>query len=113
MSTASNLPISLFLVPFAAALIITCVGWYARGSARIITLISLAGVSLLSVYALVTVLASPGQRHHTAMAGWMPPLGIEVVLDPLSAVVAMLVAVTSLLVLCGTGPSVRAELPGR
>lgn len=110
-STPSNLPIALFLVPFIAALVVTCVGWYWRGGARLLTLLSLAGLSVLSVYGLQTVLEEG--RHHTEMAGWMPPLGIEVVLDPLSAVVGLLVGVTSLLVLWATGPSIRAELPGR
>ena len=50
---------------------------------------------------------------HTHLGGWAPPVGIDVLLDPLSAGVAALVAVVALLIVGGSMRQVREELPGQ
>jgi multicomponent Na+:H+ antiporter subunit D len=107
----SNLPILLFLVPFLAAMIAAIAGWWIRGASRWITLIALAITAALSIHALVRVLADG--TLHTHLGGWPPPIGIEVLLDPLSAFMAAVVSVVALVVVAGAVEHTRAELPRR
>jgi multicomponent Na+:H+ antiporter subunit D len=107
----SNLPILLFLVPFLSAMLAAIVGWFFRNAARRITLASLAATAGVSVYALVRVLEEGSL--HTHMGGWPPPIGIEVLLDPLSAVLAVVVSFVGLVVVGGAVEHTRAELPRR
>jgi multicomponent Na+:H+ antiporter subunit D len=107
----SNLPILLFLVPFLAAMIAAIAGWWIRGASRWITLAALAGTAALSIHSLVRVLAEG--TLHTHLGGWPPPIGIEVLLDPLSAFMAAVVSVVALVVVAGAIEHTRAELPRR
>jgi multicomponent Na+:H+ antiporter subunit D len=107
----SNLPILLYTVPFLAALLTATLGWYVRGVARWITTGALALTTVLSLVGLFRVAASGTLR--TPMAGWPAPLGIELLLDPLSAFVAVILAVVSLITVAGSLGDVRQELPGR
>lgn len=107
----SNLPILLFLVPFLAAMIAAAVGWFVRDAPRVIAVIALAATAALSVVGVARVHAEGTLR--TAVGGWPPPYGIEVLLDPLSAFIAALVGVVALVVVGGALPNARAELPRR
>mgnify|MGYP000331641055 CR=1 FL=1 len=98
--TTSNLPALLFMVPFMAALIAVAGGWLVAGSARWIALAALAVTAVLAVASVPLVLT--GGPLHTQLGGWAPPIGIEVLLDPLSAGVAALVAVVALLIVGGS-----------
>ena len=109
--TTSNLPALLFMVPFLAALIAVVGGWLVAGSARWIALGALAVTAVLAVASVPLVLT--GGSLHTHLGGWAPPIGIEVLLDPLSAGVAALVAVVALLIVGGSMREVREELPGQ
>ena len=109
--TTSNLPALLFMVPFLAALIAVVGGWLVAGSARWIALGALAVTAVLAVASVPLVLT--GGPLHTHLGGWAPPIGIEVLLDPLSAGVAALVAVVALLIVGGSMREVREELPGQ
>jgi multicomponent Na+:H+ antiporter subunit D len=107
----SNLPTLLFLVPFVAALVAAAVGWLVRGSARWIAL------GALGITAALAVLAVPRVLQHgtlvTHLGGWPPPIGIEVLLDPLSAFVSAVVGVVAFIVVAGAVPQVSQELEGR
>jgi multicomponent Na+:H+ antiporter subunit D len=107
----SNIPVTLFLIPFTAALLAAAIGWIVPGVARWIALAALlltAAVALLAVPAVLDA-----GSLHTYLAGWPPPFGIEVLLDPLSAFVAALVAVVAFIVVAGSESHVQSELPGR
>jgi NADH:ubiquinone oxidoreductase subunit 5 (subunit L)/multisubunit Na+/H+ antiporter MnhA subunit len=107
----SNLPILLFLVPswrpwsrrsWAGSCAMPPAGWPSRRwPARL----------SLSVQALVRVLTTG--TLHTHMGGWPPPIGIEVLLDPLSAFIAATVSVVALMVVTGGIEHSQAELPRR
>lgn len=107
----SILPTLLFLLPFLAALVAAALGWYVRGSARWVALVSLASTAALSLVTVARVLSEGA--IHTYMAGWPPPLGIELVVDRLSAFVATVVSVIALITVAGSTNTVRVELPGR
>jgi multicomponent Na+:H+ antiporter subunit D len=109
--TSSNLPILLFLVPFTAALLSAAGGWLVRGSDRWIALAALVVTAALSVLSVPRVLA--GGTLRTFLGNWPPPIGIEVLLDPLSAIMAALVAIVALIVVSGSFQLIRQELPER
>jgi multicomponent Na+:H+ antiporter subunit D len=107
----SNLPILLFLIPFLAAMIAAAVGWFVRDAPRVIAVIALGATAALSVVGVARVHAEGTLR--TAVGGWPPPYGIEVLLDPLSAFIAAMVGLVALLAVVGALPNARAELPRR
>jgi multicomponent Na+:H+ antiporter subunit D len=107
----SNLPILLFLVPFLASMVAAILGYFLRYAARWVAVAALAGTAVLSVQALIRVLTTG--TLHTHMAGWPPPIGIEVLLDPLSAFIAATVSVVALIVVTGGIEHSQAELPRR
>jgi multicomponent Na+:H+ antiporter subunit D len=107
----SNLPILLFLIPFLASMLAAIVGWFVRYSARWIALVAFGATAAVSVQALVRVLADGPLVTH--MAGWPPPIGIEVLLDPLSAFIAAVVAGVAFIAVAGGIEHSQAELPRR
>jgi multicomponent Na+:H+ antiporter subunit D len=108
---STNLPVLLFLIPFLGALIAAAVGWIIRDAARWIALASLTVTAAVSVLAVPRVLREGSL--HTHMGGWPPPIGIEVLLDPLSAFIGAVVAVVGLIVVSGAQSQVSQELAGR
>ncbi len=106
-----HLPVLMFLAPFLSALIVAALGLYVRGAASRLTLAALTATGVLSLVGLERVAAAGAIHSH--MGGWPPPIGIEFVLDPLSAFVAAVVAVVALVTVAGSMASVRGELPGR
>lgn len=107
--TISNLPALLFLVPFLSALLAAVAGRFSAPGARRVALGGLLATAGLALMAVPQVLAGGGLR--TELGGWPPPIGIEVLLDPLSAVMAVMVSVVALVILAGSQGQVRQELP--
>lgn len=107
----SNLPILLFLVPFIAAMLAVVVGRFIRGAARWIALGSLGITTALAIVGVRRVLTEGSL--HTHLGGWPPPIGIEVLLDPLSAFMATIVAGVALVAMAGAAPHADQELPDR
>ncbi len=103
-------PILLFLLPFGAALVAAIAGWWIRGAARWAALAGLAATAALSVIAAHATFLHGSL--HTHLGGWAPPIGIELVLDPLSALMAVLVAWTALGVVAGTRRVTTHDVPG-
>jgi multicomponent Na+:H+ antiporter subunit D len=111
VTTTSHLPSLLFIVPFLAALVAAAGGWLLAGVARWVALGALVVTAALAVVSVPLVLTTGPLVTH--LGGWPPPIGIEVLLDPLSACVAALVAVVALIVVAGSMREVREELPGQ
>jgi multicomponent Na+:H+ antiporter subunit D len=107
----SNLPVILYLVPFIAALLVAALGWYVRGAARAIAIAALALTTLLALVIVVRVMAE--DTIYTNLSGWPPPIGIQFVIDRLSALMAVVIGVVGLLSVVGSIGHVRAQLPGR
>jgi multicomponent Na+:H+ antiporter subunit D len=76
-------------------------------AALAVTMFSMA----LSFYNLSRVWTSGPLSYH--FGGWIPPIGIEYVLDPLSAFIALTVNVVAFFVLWHAKGGVERELPGK
>ncbi|HUG27951.1 MAG TPA: proton-conducting transporter membrane subunit [Gemmatimonadales bacterium] len=107
--TISNLPALLFLVPFLSALLAAVAGRFSAPWARRVALGGLLATAGLALMAVPRVLA--GGVLRTELGGWPPPIGIELLLDPLSAFMAVMVSVVALVILVGSQGQVRQELP--
>ncbi len=104
------LPMVLFVLPFVGALVCAVAGtWWPRCS-RPLALGVMLPTAALGVWANFAVADGP---LHSFMGGWAPPIGIELMLDHLSAMVAAVVGVVGLIVLIGSGGGVRQELTQR
>ncbi len=98
----THAPILLLLVPLATALFIPLLGlWDGRG-ARTLTLLAIFASLFFSATCLWQSLQTGPIHYH--LAGWAPPTGIEVVLDPLSGFMATLVSGLGLLAAFYSGP---------
>ncbi|MDY0296904.1 MAG: monovalent cation/H+ antiporter subunit D family protein [Acidobacteriota bacterium] len=100
-------PLSLLL----AAILIPMVAFRKRWLAYPLAMCASAFATIISVVNVVRVLAEGTIHYH--FGGWLPPIGIEYVLDPLSAFVSLVINAVSLLVLLHAHRSVAAELPDR
>lgn len=109
--TPANLPVVIYAVPFLAALLVAAIGWYVRRAARVIAVSALALTAALAVLALARVMT--GGTFYTPLGGWLPPLGIALVVDGLSGLMVTLVSAVALVTVAGSTRLVGEELPGR
>lgn len=104
-----HIPVLIPVTLLVAALIIPLAGIRGKGWAHTV---AFAGVLLslaLAVEGMWLVLATGTMRY--ALGGWTPPIGIELVLDPLSAFMTVLILAVGTLVLLHARTSVAGELP--
>ena len=98
----THTPILILLFPLATALFIPLlVLWDGRG-ARTLTLLAILASVVFSATCLWQSLQSGPIHYH--LAGWAPPSGIELVLDPLSGFMATLVSGMGLFAAFYSGP---------
>jgi multicomponent Na+:H+ antiporter subunit D len=107
----ASLPVILYMVPFLAALLAAGLGWYIRGAARWIAIGALVLMAAAAVAAVQATLT--GEPLHTYLSGWQPPIGIELVVDRLSAFMALVLSTVALVAVSGSMSAVRQQLPGR
>jgi multicomponent Na+:H+ antiporter subunit D len=109
--TASNLHLYVLAAPLLTAFAVNLLG---RISRAWIAPLALGALGFSTVGALLTLLRvlRDGAFRYT-VGNWQPPFGIELVVDPLSALVLLVVAAVALLATCGALKSVEQELPGR
>ncbi len=100
--SSTHAPILILLVPLATALFIPLLAlWNVRG-ARTLTLLAILASLFFSATCLWQSIQSGPIHYH--LAGWAPPIGIELVLDPLSGFMATLVSGLGLLAAFYSGP---------
>lgn len=100
----AHLPVLPLLLTLAGALIVPIVAVAWRRAVWPLALVASGAASVAAVAGMLDVSARGTQRY--AVGGWAPPWGIEVVLDPLSAFTASVVAGISTLSLVASGPAV-------
>lgn len=105
----SNLPIALFLLPFVSALILATIGAWKPRLAWPVSVVALA---------LLCVVATVGASHvfsfgpvRLTLAGWTAPLGIELLVDSLSAFMSVLLATVSFFVILASKNDIEGN-PG-
>ena len=81
--------ILIILVPLMASYAIPLVGWRWKGSAFFIALSAIGASLVCSLILLYTVLTQGTIHYH--LGGWLPPWGIEYVIDPLNGFMAVVV----------------------
>lgn len=106
-----NLPILVLTFPLLAAFTVNLLGKISKKHVAPWTLASLALSSIASFFVLADVLEN-GTFTYT-VGGWLPPYGIELVLDPLSALMLVLVSWVALIATFSALPSIKKEMPGR
>jgi multicomponent Na+:H+ antiporter subunit D len=107
----ANLPAFPPLIFLLASLLVALFGSLKRTLGYPIALgaITLGWVS--SLYSVVVVLRDGTIHYH--LGGWLPPIGIEYVLDPLSAFMLAVVTTVAFLVMLSARGSVQIELKGK
>ncbi len=108
---AANLPALIPLAYLVTALLIPLAGAWRRSLAPTLALAGASAGAVLALAGLVRVTAVGPLSYE--MGGWPPPVGIEFVLDGLSAFMAAVVAVVGLAALAHGSRTARAETPGR
>jgi multicomponent Na+:H+ antiporter subunit D len=99
----ASLLLAAFLVPLA--------GMLHKGLVPALALLGSASAAGFAIFGLHRVLAA-GPLHYE-LGNWPPPVGIEYILDPLSAFMAVVVTVTGFLSLVYFRPSAQHEIPDR
>lgn len=108
---AQHLPILIPVLALLATLGITTCGRRREAWAPWIAYAGTGAIFGLSVQGLVRTAAHGSIRY--PLAGWPPPIGIELVLDPLSAFLATVIAGVALFVLVHSKEVAARELPER
>jgi multicomponent Na+:H+ antiporter subunit D len=108
----TNSPVLIPLLFLASAMLMPLIAWKRNSRAwPFAMLVSLASVAI-SVYNVYKVIQHGGPVHYR-LGDWMPPIGIEYVLDYLSAFVMLVINAVALLVLLHAKQIVSRELPGK
>ncbi len=96
MNFMEHLPVLVIALPLSAALLCTFLSRIHLWIGKLLVIASLAGSFLCSLGLLIQTvsLGLLGQtaKVHYAMGNWEAPIGIEFVIDPLNALLAMLIA---------------------
>src|SRR4030042_1932405 len=103
--------ILIILIPLMSSYTIPLLGWRWRGSAFLLALAAIGASTVCSFILLYTVLTQGTIHYH--LGGWLPPWGIEYVIDPLNGFVGVVVCVISFLVTLSSKESVQKELPDK
>ncbi len=107
----SNLHIYVLAAPLLTALFVNLLGRISRTWVAPLCLGALVFSTLASVLVLVRVLAEGTIRY--TVGNWTPPFGIELVVDPLAALMLVLVSAVALVATLSALKSVERELPGQ
>lgn len=107
----NHLPAILVLAPLLGAFFSGLAAWIQRPLSYYIALVSTAVSSTSAISVLTRVLADGPLQYR--MAGWAPPMGIELRIDLLNAMVLVLIAAIAFLNLVASVRSVDREIPDR
>ncbi|QNB47063.1 NADH/ubiquinone/plastoquinone (complex I) [Thermanaerosceptrum fracticalcis] len=102
-----QLPALIIIVPLLAALAAPLIAYLSTRLLRIVIIGAILVSHLSALGTLLRVLAE-GPWHYR-FGGWLPPWGIEYVIDPLSGSMAVLISFISLVVAIYSGPFFKAD----
>ena len=104
-------PALIVVISLMSAVATPLVGWLKKDLCYPWVILALLGSTLCSVLVLNTVMQEGVIHYH--MGSWLPPWGIEYVIDHLNAMMLVLITGTSLLVAVYSRRSLEAELSDR
>jgi len=108
---AEQAPVLIVVICLMSAVATPLVGWMKKQLCYPWVILALLGSTLCSVLVLNTVMHE-GVIHYR-LGGWLPPWGIEYVIDHLNAMMLVLITGSALLVAIYSKRSLEAELPDR
>ncbi len=112
MSTLeTHAAILIVIIPLMSSYAIPLFGWRWKGTGYIIALLAIGASTVCSVILLHTVLTKGSIQYH--LGGWLPPWGIEYVIDPLNGFMGVIVCGLGFLITLASKESVERELPGK
>ncbi|MEA2014893.1 MAG: proton-conducting transporter membrane subunit, partial [Thermodesulfobacteriota bacterium] len=104
-------PVLIVVISLMSAVATPLVGWLKKDLCYYWVILALLAMTCCSALVLNTVIHE-GVIHYY-MGGWLPPWGIEYVIDHLNAMMLVLITGSSLLVAIYSERSLEAELPDR
>ncbi len=96
MTESVALPVLLLLPLLFGAVVAVLLGLWRQAAAQVTAIVSTAAALVISIVGLVRVVGDGAVSHH--LGGWVPPVGIEYVLDPLAAYMACIISLIGLLI---------------
>ena len=105
-------PALMIVVPVFASLLLTLIGPLGHRPAYGLLIVSVA-VSLAAALAVMIQVVQTGETIHYRMGGWAPPMGIELVIDHMSAGVLVLISACALLTGIYSMHTARQDNPDR
>jgi multicomponent Na+:H+ antiporter subunit D len=109
--TTSNLHLYVLAAPLLGAFAVNLLGRLSRRWVAPLTLGVLSYATIAALVVLARVLRDGTIRY--TVGNWRPPFGIELVIDPLGALMLLLIAAVALTATCSALTSIERELPGR
>ncbi len=91
-----HFPVLIVLLPLSAALLSPFFSYMYKPAGKWISVASLFGAFCCSVGLLLQIVANGGEAIHYWMGEWMPPLGIEFVVDPINGVIVTMITFVAL-----------------
>jgi len=107
----NHAPVLIILLFLGGAMIAVLGGIFRPRLAQPFAVAVTGCATLLSLFGLGRVLSEGAIRYQ--LGGWRPPIGIELIYDPLSAFLVVMICTVSLLVLVHARRVVPEELPGK
>ncbi len=102
-------PVLIIIVPLMSALVTPLLGWIRKDICYPWVILALLVSVMSSATVLNTVIHSGVIHYH--LGSWLPPWGIEYVIDHLNAMMLVLISGTALLVAIYSRRSIEQELP--
>jgi multicomponent Na+:H+ antiporter subunit D len=110
---SSQYPILIILFPLFSSFLIAVLGWFKPGVCYPIAVAAMFASLFCASQTLAQVYGSAANEIHYFLGNWKPPFGIEYVIDPLNAMVLVVVTLVAFLTAVYSGPSVKKELQGK
>lgn len=111
LTTTSPLLVMIPLLYLVFGLVIPIIGWKKSSLAWPVMMLASLAASVISIINVLTVMERGPMRY--LMGGWKPPMGIEYVLDHLSAFVMLVINVVGFFVLLHAKKIVTFEMKGK
>ena len=108
---SQQLPAIIVVLPLVISFFVFFAGWWLRQIVYPLVLAALSGCLLAAVGILQTTVSAGAIQYR--LGGWPPPWGIEYAVDPLSALMLVLVSFLALLTAVYAHRTVAAELPDK